>query len=249
MLQEERYKKILLELAAQGAVKNIRLAKMLNVSESTVRRDINELDEMGKLRKVFGGAVELKQQINTIEEDVSMRTAAHVQEKDSIARYAASLIEDYDIVFIDAGSTTERMIDYIENRMATYTTNGIIQAQKLAQKGLKTQIIGGTMRRITLSVIGAEAIKSIDKFNFTKCFMGTNGVDVKRGFTTPNLEEAALKTEAIKHAQRRYILADSSKFNQVSAVSFAEISDAHIITDKLEDSSYRKYTVIEEVNK
>ena len=111
MLQEERFNKILEELAENGAVKNVDLSRSLGVSESTVRRDINELDEMGKLKKVFGGAIGLKRPVNTKEDDVVTKASAHVREKDAIARYAAGLIRDDDAVFIDAGTTTERMTE------------------------------------------------------------------------------------------------------------------------------------------
>ena len=78
MLQEERFNKILEELAENGAVKNIELSRKLNVSESTIRRDINELDELGELKKVFGGAVGIKKHVNTREEDIVTKAAVHV---------------------------------------------------------------------------------------------------------------------------------------------------------------------------
>ena len=247
MLQEERFNKILEELAESGAVKNIELSRKLNVSESTIRRDINELDELGELKKVFGGAVGIKKHVNTREEDIITKAAVHVEEKDIIAKYAAGFICDDDSVFIDAGTTTERMTDYITNRKATYMTNGIVHAQKLAQRGFRVNIVSGAVKKVTLSVIGVNAVKSLSNLNFTKCFMGTNGIDTESGFTTPDIGEAAVKTAVMKKSYVSFVLADHTKFGLVSPVTFADIEEACVITDRLEGEHYRRYTVIKEV--
>ena len=115
MLQDERHSRILGKLKKNGSVKVTVLARELNTSESTIRRDINELDSKGRLRKVFGGAVAIKGDIDSIERDVAQRNQINVEEKEEIARYAASLISDRDFVYIDAGTTTERMIEYYES--------------------------------------------------------------------------------------------------------------------------------------
>lgn len=249
MLQEERFNKILEELAENGAVKNVDLSRSLGVSESTVRRDINELDEMGKLRKVFGGAIGLKRPVNTKEDDVVTKASAHVREKDAIARYAAGLIRDDDAVFIDAGTTTERMTEYIANKNAVYMTNGILHAQKLAQRGFKVNIVSGMVKKATLSIVGAGAAKSLSNLNFTKCFMGANGIDLEKGFTTPDMDEALIKEEIVNHSNDVYILADSSKFEQVFAVTFTKLKGKCIITDRLDNDLYRKHVIVKEVNK
>ena len=246
MLQEERFNKILEELAENGAVKNIELSRKLNVSESTIRRDINELDELGELKKVFGGAVGIKKHVNTREEDIVTKAAVHVEEKDIIAKYAAGFICDDDSVFIDAGTTTERMTDYITNRKATYMTNGIVHAQKLAQRGFRVNIVSGAVKKVTLSVIGVNAVKSLSNLNFTKCFMGANGIDLEKGFTTPDMDEAMIKEEVVNRSNDVFILADSSKFGQVSAVTFAKLKGTCIITNKLDNDLYRKYAVVKE---
>ena len=240
MLQEERFNKILEELAENGAVKNIELSRKLNVSESTIRRDINELDELGELKKVFGGAVGIKKHVNTREEDIVTKAAVHVEEKDIIAKYAAGFICDDDSVFIDAGTTTERMTDYITNRKATYMTNGIVHAQKLAQRGFRVNIVSGAVKKVTLSV------KSLSNLNFTKCFMGANGIDLEKGFTTPDMDEAMIKEEVVNRSNDVFVLADSSKFGQVSAVTFAKLKGKCIITNKLDNDLYRKYAVVKE---
>ena len=247
MLQEERYSAILSEIEQKGAVKVARLAEKLNSSESTIRRDINELDASGKLKKVFGGAVALEKSIKTVEEDMTTKASVHVKEKESIARYAASLINDNDFVFIDAGTTTERMIDFIDNYTVTYVTNGITHGQKLAQRGFKVYMTGGQLKHTTLSIVGVGAVRFLESYNFTKCFMGVNGIDPERGLTTPELDEALVKEQAMKNSYVAYVLADGSKFGCVSAVTFGKIEDCCIITDELRDEEFRKHTIIKEV--
>lgn len=246
MLQEERFNIILSELAVKGAVKVTALASLLQASESTVRRDINELDSAGRVRKVFGGAVAAARHIKTVEENVESKSGIRTREKESIARYAAGLLRDNDFVFIDAGTTTERMIDFLDNYSVTYVTNGIPHGLKLAQRGFKVFLTGGQPKQTTLSITGAEAVGFLGKCNFTKCFMGANGIDPQRGFSTPDFDEALVKAEAMKRSSETYILADGSKFGCVSAATFGKLTEACIITDHLSDSSFRKYTVIKE---
>lgn len=248
MLHQERHEKILEQLKIKHAVKVNTLAKELGASESTIRRDINELDNLGLLKRVFGGAVSITGSIASEVTDVAERVLLNVKEKDRIAQYAATLISDNDFVFIDAGTTTEKMIDYIENRNVTYVTNGIVHAQKLVQKGFNVFIIGGSLRPMTEAAVGSAAIESIKQYNFTKCFMGANGVDIERGFTTPDISEAAIKAEAIRRSHVSYVLVDHEKFGRVSSVTFAGIEDASIVTNRAENPQYRQYTSIKEVD-
>ena len=247
MLQSERQEQILKRLKKNRTVKVAALAKELKISESTIRRDITALDQLGKLKKVFGGAVSLNSDIVSVETDVAQRTLINIEEKDKVAKYAASMINDNDFVYIDAGTTTDKMIDYLDKKNVTYVTNGITHAKKLIQRGFNAYIIGGLLRPATEAVIGSAAIEAVQRYNFTKCFMGTNGIDPERGFTTPDIGEAAIKTAVMKKSYISFIVADHTKFGLVSPVTFAEIDEACIITDHIDGVDYKKYTVIKEV--
>jgi len=249
VLQEERHRIILSEIEKRGAVKVTHLAQALDSSESTIRRDINELDKEGKLCKVFGGAIAMDKRIRTVEEDAREKAFLHVKEKEAIARYAAALIEDNDFVFLDSGTTTEHMIDFFHNDTVTYVTNGIIHGQKLAQRGFKVYMTGGNLKSKTLSIVGESTVRFIEKCNFTKCFMGASGIDIERGLTTADLDEAQVKEAALKHSYMAYVLADSSKFGVVSAMSFGRIEDCSIITNRLEAEAFKQYTTVKEVDK
>ena len=238
MLTQERYQSILSIINERNAATVTELALLLNTSESTIRRDLTALDEMGKIKKVYGGATSVSQNAGSFEDNVSLREGL---------KYAASMINDSDFVYIDAGTTTSRLIDFIDNQNATYVTNGIAHARKLIQKGLNAYVLGGKLKPLTEAVVGAEAIANLGNLNFSKAFMGTNGIDLKSGFTTPDIEEASVKEAAIKTSYMPFILADRTKFRRVFSVTFAQLRQCCIITDALPDSKYSSETVIKEV--
>lgn len=244
MLQNERQRKILEQLKIKDAVKVKELAETLRISESTIRRDISELDQMGKLKKVFGGAVSVSGDMIFGPTDVASRTLINVAEKDAIARYAASMIQEHDFVFLDAGTTTEKMIDYLVQKNVTYVTNGVTHAKKLIQRGLSAYIIGGLLRPSTEAAVGTAAVEAIGQYNFSKCFMGANGIDLDRGFTTPDISEAAVKTAVMKQSAEAYVLADHAKFGRISSVTFAALNEARIITDRMEHLAYEQHTTV-----
>lgn len=190
MLTEERFAKILSILERMGSVTVQQLMTELDASESTVRRDLNTLDANGQLVKVHGGAILKNTVYSTIDDEVVHRKEQNREAKDKIARYAAGLITAEDFVYIDAGTTTERMIDYIANRQAVFVTNAIGHAKKLAEHGCKVYILGGEFKAVTEAIVGEEAVFTLDKYNFTKGFWGANGVSLQRGFSTPELKEA-----------------------------------------------------------
>ena len=218
MLTEERFAKILSILERMGSVTVQQLMTELDASESTVRRDLNTLDANGQLVKVHGGAILKNTVYSTIDDEVVHRKEQNREAKDKIARYAAGLITAEDFVYIDAGTTTERMIDYIANRQAVFVTNAIGHAKKLAEHGCKVYILGGEFKAVTEAIVGEEAVFTLDKYNFTKGFWGANGVSLQRGFSTPELKEAMVKRKSMENCRDCYILADESKFSQISSV-------------------------------
>lgn len=249
MLSEERYSRILGALQEKKAVSILQLVELVGVSESTIRRDLTYLDEIGKLRKVHGGATTMDKLVDTKEETVHMKAGQNKNEKESIAQYAANMITDDDFVFIDAGTTTERVIEYIGETKATFATNGVAHARMLVGKGLKTIMIGGMVKPETEAVVGTEAILQMKKYNFTKAFLGANGISVDKGFTTPDPEEARMKETAIKQAYVSFVLADHSKFGRVSSITFAELEQACIITDEMSDNKYSEHAIIKETKR
>ena len=230
MLTEERFSKILSILEDMGGVTVQQLMTELDASESTIRRDLTALDARGQLIKVHGGAIIKNTVFSTMDDEVVHRKERNKEEKEAIAIYAAGLIALGDFVYIDAGTTTERMIDYISNKQAIYVTNAITHAKKLAEKGCTVYILGGEFKAITEAIVGEEAVATLEKYNFTKGFWGTNGVSLQRGFSTPELKEAMVKRKSMENCKERFVLADQSKFNQISSVTFGEFESASVIT-------------------
>ena len=239
MLTEKRQEEILRLLSAKGSVTVQELKDLFQASESTIRRDLNVLHKKGALVKVFGGAVQTESRINTREEEVSLRQEQNRNEKMCIARYAASLIEPDDFIYLDAGTTTGSMIPFLTEKSATFVTNAVSHALHLAENGFRVILIGGELKAATEAIVGNEAYVNLQKYNFTKGFWGANGVNRMSGFTTPDINEAMIKSCAMKHTQDAYVLCDSKKFHQTNPVSFGEFDAAQIITDQLPDESYR----------
>ncbi|WP_455714974.1 DeoR/GlpR family DNA-binding transcription regulator [Anaerosporobacter sp.] len=248
MLTQERHNLILQVLQERKAVTVTELTKELNASESTIRRDLITLHEMGKLNKVHGGATVLEN-IATLEEDVETKSSLNIEEKNEIGRYAASLIKDNDFVYIDAGTTTLKLVDYISNTKAVYVTNGFVHAKKLVQKGCRAYVIGGELKLSTEALVGAEGIHNLRMYNFTKVFLGTNGISIHQGMTTPEIEEGLMKKEAASRSYMTYILADHSKFDKVTSVTFASIDQVCIITDYVPNEEYKEVAIVKEVCK
>ena len=248
MLTEERYAKILELLDQKGSVTITGLVERIGTSESTIRRDLNELDRLGRIEKVRGGAISIDGPgLTTKDDEVLLRKGRNVKEKNMVAKYAASLIEPGDMIYLDAGTTTELMIDYIQASDVTFVTNAFSHAKKLSDKGYTVYILGGEFKPTTEAIVGEEAVVSLDKYNFTKGFWGTNAISRKNGFTTPEVKEAMVKKKSMECCSKKYILADGSKFNKVSSVKFADFEEAYIITENPVTNGYENCKNILEV--
>ena len=231
MLTKQRHELILELLAKQGSITVTEVQDMLHTSVSTVRRDIIALDKEGKLVKVFGGAIAKEQKVVSYEYTVEQKSELNREEKKRIAEYAASLIEPGDFVYLDAGTTTAYMLDFIGETAATFVTNAVAHAQRLSREGRKVILIGGEFKASTEAVIGAQAMRMLEGYHFTKGFFGANGVSKKSGCTTPDSNEALVKRIAVEQCEKAYVLCDSSKFDSVSSVTFAPFEGVTCITE------------------
>ena len=247
LLAEQRMDRILEELSHHESVSVAYLSQVIGVSEATVRRDLTELAQRGKLNKVHGGALPVKETFRSEEPTMEVKRQLHTPEKKRIAQYAAGLIRDEDVVFLDAGSTVMHMADYIRAPRATFVTNSVECLQRLPRLGLRTYVLGGVLKPGTLAIIGGEAMEGLKKYNFTKAFLGINGIAIGPGFTTPDPEEAMVKAAAAAHARETWVLADSGKFGTITAASVLPLDKARIVTDRLDDRRYLEYTDIKEV--
>lgn len=232
MLTAERQQKILQILEEKEIVSIQELVDQLQSSESTIRRDLSHLEKNNKLKRVHGGASLLQQKRE--EPSVLEKSTKHAIEKNQIAKYAASLIQDGDCIFLDAGTTISQMLPYITAKDLTVVTNGYNHLDILLEKGIFTYLLGGYAKPRTGALIGQAAVESLQRFRFDKTFIGVNGIHLEFGFTTPDPEEAALKSLALKLGQKVYVVADYSKFHTVTFTQIAELEDAVIVTNEMD---------------
>lgn len=248
MLAEERFTLILDLLARQRTATVQELCEALNASESTIRRDLNELDKLGKVNKVHGGATLPDSQFRADEPTMAAKEELAVAQKQSIALAAVELIQPEDFIFLDAGSTTLAVARCLSGPAlkARYVTNGVAHARLLAQKGCRVFLPGGLLRPETEAIIGAAALVTLQQYNFTKAFLGANGVALEAGFTTPDPEEAAVKAAALRRARESWFLVDDSKFAKVYPAVIADLHGGAILTNRCPNPQYRQFTLIKE---
>ena len=231
MLTELREKNILRMLKERQFVKVNEIMQENDASISTVRRDLKRLEAAGRLKRIYGGArLETNLQDET---DFRVKSKLNLLEKNEIGKRAAELVQDNEVIFLDAGTSTASMIAYLaELQGLLVVTNGLSIASLLSDFDIKTYLVGGQLKNKTRALIGAEVVDRLRTFRFDRCFMGTNGIDRVQGLTTPDIQEAQIKSTAIEQSRDAYVLADCSKFDQTSFARFADLRDVTIIADK-----------------
>lgn len=229
LLTTERHEIILSLLKKQGIIKLQELVDQLQASESTIRRDLVQLEESKFLKRVHGGAALLQRK--GIEPTIGEKKNKALSEKKLIARLASTFIEEDDCIYLDAGTTIFEMIPYLKDKNVTVLTNGLMHIQKLMELEIKTVVVGGTVKFSTNAVVGSTAVQFLNNYRFDKCFIGMNGIHPELGLTTPDPDEALLKKVAINLSSECYVLADSSKLNEVTFAKVADVSGAILLTD------------------
>ena len=247
MLTAERQQLILETVKKRHTVKIKELVEQTGSSESTIRRDLDQLEQNGELRRVHGGAS--IQTSASDEPSMSEKSTIYTPEKEAIALHAASHVKDGDCIFLDAGSTTYAMIQHLQGKDITVVTNGLNHLDKLSEHQIKTYVLGGLVKHRTRAVVGTGALQTLRQYRFDICFIGANGISLNDGFTTPDPEESAIKRETLLQSKNRYVLADASKFEEVAFSTFAELQEADIITNHqdIPFDSYREKTTIKVV--
>lgn len=255
MNRKERLRKLLSILASGEIIANQELARQLQVSAGTVRRDLVELEQENKLKRVHGGAVIVSdsplampislaqtQHTHSLEYALPYEFAEKLQQeseaKHQIAREAAKLIQDYDSVFIESGSTTYYMLDYIMAQNITVITNGLPHLLKLAEKKINTYVLEGfANQKRGVIMLTEPSLALLSKINFSKAFIGTLAVDFKLGYTTASMKDAGLKKSIIQSVPQIFILADHTKYGKRSMFTFAEAAQATLIGDQIPENA------------
>lgn len=229
---EERKQLILDYVNKHGRASVQELSNFLQVSESTIRRDLKELEEAKLLNRTHGGAISL-QAVN-FEPTYWEKEDRFKSEKEAIAREAVKLIENGDTILLDSGTTTFHLVQQLKTfNHLTVVTNSLLFAQELqGNPGIEVLVTGGSLRRETLALVGPITERALEQVRVDKVFIATNGLDLEKGLTTPNLLEAAVKSKMIAAATQVILLADHSKIGRISFARFAGLADIdHCIMD------------------
>ncbi|MDD9150235.1 MULTISPECIES: DeoR/GlpR family DNA-binding transcription regulator [unclassified Sporolactobacillus] len=197
------------------------LCKHFDVSKNTIRRDINTILKKGTIKKVYGGVTIADPGLIPF----SDRDTSNQNEKIAISRCAAQFIEENDIVFIDSGTTTRHIVEFIPStRNATIVTNNLDVINSASQlPNLRIIVVGNVYKRDTNSFIGLDGWDVLEKFNIDKAFMATTGLSISRGLTNTDILEYSIKKEIVKKSHVLYVLADHSKFDKYTLLTYAEL--------------------------
>lgn len=232
MYAPERQHEIVARARAAGRVDVSTLAAELDVAAETVRRDLTVLERRGLLRRVHGGAVPVERL--ALEPSVPERDLANPAAKDAIARAALDLLGDARTIVLDGGTTTARLAALLpEGRELTVVTHALPVAAALASlPGITLHLVGGHVRGRTLVATGPWTTAALGSLRADVVVLGTNGVSVERGLTTPDLAEAEAKRALAAAGRRVVVLADRSKLGRDELVTFAPLEQVDtLVTD------------------
>ena len=245
MLKEARFNTILKAVNAHKYMSLHALMELTRSSESTIRADLIELAKEGKLLRLRGGAQAINDETLSYELSVEDKMGIQYAQKKLIAQKAVTLIKPGMLIYMDAGTSTYALAEELNVPNVQVFTNSVLIARKVVTKGYKAYTIGGELKYSTDAFVGPMAEGMLSTFRFDLGFFGTNGVDAKCGCTTPGVEEASIKRKAISQCREAYILADSSKFDVVTAVYFHPFEPSHIITDSIHKEKYENLGILE----
>ncbi|WP_335933055.1 DeoR/GlpR family DNA-binding transcription regulator [Streptomyces sp. PTD5-9] len=244
LLAEQRRALILDEVRRRGGVRVNELTRRLNVSDMTVRRDLDALARRGVIEKVHGGAVPVVE-ASAHEPGFEVKSALEPTAKEDIARVAASLVAPGSAVALSGGTTTyalaQRLVDVPD---LTVVTNSVRVADVFhsaaqrahpmggASSGAATVVLTGGVRTPSDSLVGPVADRAIASLHFDVLFLGVHGISVEAGLSTPNLAEAETNRRMVRSARRVVVVADHTKWGTVGLSSFAGLEQVDtFVTD------------------
>lgn len=238
LVGEERKEMILNILNFSGKVRTNELVDKLQVSSETIRRYLEELEGEQKLKRVYGGAIK----INYDREEPShwKREVLYAEEKERIGRTAAQLVQNNDIIVIDDGTTTQQMIPFLVHKHNLTVFTGSIPALTLLMdyhnKGLlsgEIYFIGGKVQAKHLRTSGSLSVKMIDHFQFDKAFLSIDGISMRQGITSYDVEKSLVVHKYIENAKTSIVLTDQSKIGLGTFYKIADLKEVDIIISGL----------------
>ncbi|NCD32469.1 MAG: DeoR/GlpR transcriptional regulator [Spartobacteria bacterium] len=232
LFAEERRRQILELLDLKDKIFVPELSETFEVSTATIRTDLNELEKQGKLKRTHGGAITVAPASRELASEEKM--VRNISNKDEIGRLAMNLIQDGNIVLLDAGTTTLHLAKQMAhvNNVTVVTNDMDIAAAVEPWPGINVIFVGGKLRKGFRCTVGLFANQLLSEIHVDIAFMASNAIDCASGVYTPDTSQAETKQTMMKCAKKKYLLADSSKFGQRSFIKFADIAEfTAIITD------------------
>ncbi|WP_178892639.1 DeoR/GlpR family DNA-binding transcription regulator [Tetragenococcus halophilus] len=249
MLIQERRMEILNILNREGIVKTQDLMQRFAASESTIRRDLSEMEEAGQLMRIHGGAQQLD--LYDLEQAFEIKRVENIENKQNIAKKAAELVHRNDIIFLDSGTTTAEMVPFLADKNLFVITNSPEITVSLYKYNIRTVLLGGEVRHETNAIVDSVAYKQLSSYYFNRTFLGMNAVHPDFGYTTPDPNEALIKTYALEHCSAAYVLADETKFNRITFTKIADLNQIPLITscqDKEKLENFSKVTKVIDID-
>ncbi|MGM0603893.1 MAG: DeoR/GlpR family DNA-binding transcription regulator [Bacillota bacterium] len=236
MFAEERKKKIikLLQKEKRASVKE--LSERFDVSRATIRRDLSDLEKKGFLRRTHGGAI--LSGSSKIEPSFQEKEDKFIKEKVLIGKKAAEIIQSGDTIFIDAGTTTRQIIEFlIKKENLTIVTHALHIVNRINELNLNCElvVVGGNFKWKTEAMIGPMAENFLKDLRVDKAFIGSNGFTIEDGGTTPDINESKIKSIALNSAQEKYLVFDSSKWGEIYFSRFIKTEDLDFIISNKAD--------------
>ncbi|ORM35680.1 DeoR/GlpR family DNA-binding transcription regulator [Williamsia sp. 1135] len=231
MYAEERQQEMAALIAQKGRMSVADLSELYGVTTETVRRDLATLDRSGVIRRVHGGAVPASA-FTTIELGTDEREHAYTAEKERIGKAAIDQLPSVGgSVFVDAGTTTARLAAHLatDSDLVVVTNSIPVAARVAGLGGTRLHLLGGRVRGITQAVVGDDAIRALRSMRLDVAFVGTNGISLRHGLSTPDSDEAAVKRAMVESAHRVVVVADSSKVGREDLISFAPIDRIDVL--------------------
>jgi DeoR family myo-inositol catabolism operon transcriptional repressor len=240
MLKQERIEKMEEYILKNKTVLMEDLCKTFSISINTARTDIKNLIAKGAIKKVYGG---VSSNVNVQYTSFEMREKQNTEIKRNIAKAAAEFIDDRDIIFIDSGTTTMYILDYLSSdKNITVVTNSLSVCNQAAlNENIQLICTGGDYQHKTNSFVMYEAINNIKNYNIRKAFMAATGVSASGDLTNSVSIECEVKKAAVKGSEKKYLLADSTKIGKAALLTYATISQMDVfITDQGIPDYFRK---------
>lgn len=249
MLKSERLRNILQAVKMQKFVTVDELAKALDVSNMTIRRDLNELSDSGKISRIHGGAQLVTDQARG-EKSYKQKREIHGKEKIEIAKRACNLIHERDSIYVGPGTTLELLVAHLKVKHLRIITNSlpVFEAAKNNMNDYDLILVGGSYRRISGAFVGALANNELQTMSFSVGFVGVNGIK-DTALTTANLEEGQTESIGLDHSQMKFVVADYSKLNQSDFHKFYDLRkvDGLITNREVEpdvEKHYSQFTTV-----